>query len=59
MSAIHRSDFAFRNVSTRYSTHAMHPYVAAMVPALAAKMVAETGPRRLLDPFCGGGGDLC
>lgn len=56
MSARHRTDFAFRNVSTRYSTHAMHPYVAAMVPALAAKMVVETNPRRLLDPFCGGGG---
>ena len=33
----------------------MHPYVAAMVPALAKKMIQETKPASLLDPFCGGG----
>jgi len=55
MSATYREDFAFKHVSTRYSTHAMHPYVAAMVPALAARMIDETSPQRLLDPFCGGG----
>ena len=55
MKAVVRSDFAFKDTSTRYSTHSMHPYVAAMVPALAAKMVKDTKPERLLDPFCGGG----
>ena len=55
MSVTHRADLAFQGISTRYSTHAMHPYVAAMVPALAARMIDETSPQRLLDPFCGGG----
>ena len=55
MKAVVRSDFAFKDVSTRYSTHSMHSYVAAMVPALAAKMVKDTEPKTLLDPFCGGG----
>lgn len=50
-----RNDFQFRDMSTKYSTHGMHPYVAAMVPALAKKMIQETKPTSLLDPFCGGG----
>lgn len=49
------AELEFKNTSTRYATHGMHPYVAAMVPALAKKMIAITKPKKLLDPFCGGG----
>ena len=51
-----RDDFQFKKISTTYATHGMHPYVASMIPALAKKMIQETKPVSLLDPFCGGGG---
>lgn len=53
--AVMEPRFTFRGISTRYATHAMHPYVAAMVPSLAKEMIKITKPIKLLDPFCGGG----
>lgn len=50
-----RQDFAFKTTNTRYSTHCIHPYVASMVPALAAEMIKRVNPKKLLDPFSGGG----
>ena len=55
MKAILKPEFQFRKISTRYATHGIHPYVAAMVPALAQRLIKDTRPKKLLDPFCGGG----
>lgn len=53
-------DFDFRGTDTQYSTHAIHTYVAAMVPELAKVLVQSFVPKgkRILDPFCGGGAVL-
>lgn len=50
----------FKGSDTQYSTHALHTYVAAMVPPLAEALVTTLTPRgeRVLDPFCGGGAVL-
>lgn len=47
----------FKGSNTRYATHGMHTYLAAMVPPLARKLIHDLVPEsgRLLDPFCGGG----
>jgi hypothetical protein len=53
-------DFDFKGSDTQYSTHAIHTYVAAMVPPLAEALVTTYVPRDevVLDPFCGGGAVL-
>lgn len=53
-------DFDFKGSDTQYSTHAIHTYVAAMVPPLAEALVTLYVPRDevVLDPFCGGGAVL-
>jgi len=53
-------DFDFKGSNTQYSTHAIHTYVAAMVPQLAETLVKEYVPigQKILDPFCGGGAVL-
>ena len=51
-------DFAGEN--TQYSTHGLHTYVAAMIPALARTLIDTYAPSggSVLDPFCGGGAVL-
>ena len=51
------SDWDFRGSDTQYGTHGIHTYVAAMIPALARRLVDQYVPPRgvVLDPFCGGG----
>lgn len=53
-------DFDFKGSDTQYSTHAVHTYVAAMVPQLAETLIKEYVPigQNILDPFCGGGAVL-
>lgn len=53
-------DFDFKGTDTQYSTHALHTYVAAMVPKLAENLVTGYVPEgeNILDPFCGGGAVL-
>jgi hypothetical protein len=53
-------NFDFKGSDTQYSTHAIHTYVAAMVPPLAEALVTLYVPRDevVLDPFCGGGAVL-
>lgn len=55
-----KKDFNFKGSDTQYSTHAIHTYVAAMVPSLAEVLVTKYVPRGeiVLDPFCGGGAIL-
>jgi len=50
----------FQGQDTRCSTHAIHTYVAAMIPALARKLIDTYIPPggSVLDPFCGGGAVL-
>ena len=50
----------FKGQDTQYSTHALHTYVAAMVPQLAEILVNTFVPKaeKVLDPFCGGGAVL-
>jgi hypothetical protein len=50
----------FNGVGTQHSTHAIHPYVAAINPPLARTLVETYVPLggSVLDPFCGGGGVL-
>ncbi len=50
----------FKGSNTQYSTHAIHTYVAAMVPQLAEILVTTYVPKgeHVLDPFCGGGAVL-
>ena len=55
MKAVGRSDLAFKDISTRYSTNSMHLHLTAMATALATKMVKDTEPEIPLDPFCWGG----
>ena len=55
MNAVIRSNFAFRDISTRYSAHSMHSYVTVMDSALVAKMIKYAEPACLRDQFCKGG----
>jgi 23S rRNA G2445 N2-methylase RlmL len=50
----------FQGEDTQCSTHAIHTYVAAMIPALARKLIETYVPPggSVLDPFCGGGAVL-
>ena len=50
----------FRGQHTRYGTHGIHTYVAAMIPQLARSLIDLYAPSRgtVLDPFCGGGSIL-
>lgn len=50
----------FQGQDTQCSTHAIHTYVAAMIPALARKLIDTYVPTggSVLDPFCGGGAVL-
>lgn len=50
----------FQGQDTRCSTHAIHTYVAAMIPALARRLIDTYVPTggSVLDPFCGGGAVL-
>lgn len=52
--------YDFKGSDTQYSTHALHTYVAAMVPKLAETLVTTYVPKgeKVLDPFCGGGAVL-
>lgn len=53
-------DWDFAGEDTQYSTHGLHTYVAAMVPALARKLIESYTSKgdSILDPFCGGGAVL-
>ena len=53
-------DWDFAGQDTQFSTHGLHTYVAAMIPALARKLIdAYIRPEAtVLDPFCGGGAVL-
>lgn len=53
-------DLDFRGHETQHSTHAIHPYLAAINPPLARTLIETYVPLsgKILDPFCGGGGVL-
>jgi site-specific DNA-methyltransferase (cytosine-N4-specific) len=51
-------EWNFNGYSTQYSTHGIHTWLAAMNPSLARKLISLTKPKKLLDPFCGGGAVL-
>ena len=53
-------DWDFRGCNTRYGTHGIHTYVAAMIPQLARQLIDLHAPPSgiVLDPFCGGGSVL-
>ena len=53
-------DWDFAGHDTQYSTHGLHTYVAAMIPALARRLIDMYIPANgsVLDPFCGGGAVL-
>ena len=53
-------DLNFNGDSTQHATHSLHPYVAAINPPLARKLIDTYVPAKgkVLDPFCGGGGVL-
>ena len=53
-------DLDFNGIETQHSTHAIHPYIAAINPPLAKTLVETYVPisGSVLDPFCGGGGVL-
>lgn len=50
----------FQGQDTRCATHAIHTYVAAMIPGLARKLIDTYVPigGSVIDPFCGGGAVL-
>jgi site-specific DNA-methyltransferase (cytosine-N4-specific) len=50
----------FASQDTQHSTHGLHTYVAAMIPALARRLIETYAPANgsVLDPFCGGGAVL-
>jgi len=52
---IQAADWDFAGSDTQYSTHGMHTWLAAMIPALASKLIKITRAQSVLDPFCGGG----
>ena len=53
-------EWDFAGQDTQYATHGIHTYVAAMIPALARKLIDTYVPPggMVLDPFCGGGAVL-
>lgn len=53
-------DWDFAGQDTQFSSHGLHTYVAAMIPALARKLIETYVPPNglVLDPFCGGGAVL-
>lgn len=53
-------DLNFPGCETQYSTHGLHPYVAAINPPLASHLIKHYVPEgeTVFDPFCGGGGVL-
>ena len=51
-------DWSFNGSNTQYSTHGIHTWLAAMIPAVARKIIAISKPKSILDPFCGGGAVL-
>ena len=53
-------DLSFRGVDTQYSTHSIHPYVAAINQPLVSELIKYFVPTdgSILDPYCGGGGVL-
>ena len=53
-------EWDFAGQDTQYATHGIHTYVAAMIPALARKLIDAYAPDggTVLDPFCGGGAVL-
>ena len=53
-------EWDFAGQDTQFSTHGLHTYVAAMIPALARKLLDTYIPpdATVLDPFCGGGAVL-
>lgn len=55
VTSVLEENWDFKKSDTRYSTHGIHTWVAAMIPALAKKLIEKTKPTNLLDPFCGGG----
>jgi len=55
MTSVLVEDWNFKKSDTQYSTHGTHTWLAAMIPALARKLIEKTRPTNLLDPFCGGG----
>lgn len=48
-------DWNFKKSDTRYATHGIHTWLAAMIPALARRLIEITTPTKVLDPYCGGG----
>ena len=58
--SVPQDDWEFRGSNTRYGTHGMHTYVAAMIPQLARRLIELYAPPNgtVLDPFCGGGAVL-
>jgi len=56
-----KGEWDFRGSDTRYSMHGAHTYLAAMIPAVANRLIAETVTTKeahLFDPFSGGGAVL-
>ena len=55
-----KGEWDFASQDTQYSTHGIHTYVAAMIPALARRLIDTYAPAggSVLDPFCGGGAVL-
>ena len=51
-------DWSFNGCPTQQSVHGMHTWLAAMIPALAEKLLRVTEAAKVLDPFCGGGAVL-
>jgi hypothetical protein len=53
-------DLNFEGETTQHAPHSLHPYVAAINPPLARRLIDTYVPskRNVLDPFCGGGGVL-
>jgi DNA modification methylase len=59
-SNLYNVDLAFNGCETQHSTHALHPYVAAINPPLVQALIENYIPKgeSILDPYCGGGGVL-
>ncbi|MBW8050082.1 MAG: hypothetical protein FVQ77_07035 [Cytophagales bacterium] len=57
---LYDEDLSFNGFDTQHSMHAIHPYIAAMNPPLARKLIQTyvPEPESVLDPYCGGGGVL-
>lgn len=48
-------EWGFAGAKTRYGTHGMHTWLAAMIPQVAQRCIRITKAKTVLDPFCGGG----